>query len=268
MAKQFVLPLYTARLTPSFGPVTDLISSVNATYHGLTFEAASRPVSTLQLRTDFSWSKALDFGQAQSATPRTNGQFDPFTNGYDKGLSSLNYPWAFHATVLWSPQVSAGPYWLRQTANRWQFAPIVIARAGRPYSFDISGGTYLPGGHESINGSGGALYLPTVGRNTLRLPSTARIDLRAERAFRAGSRFQVRAAAEAFNLLNHRNISSVTQRAYLVGTPANGITPLDFQNAAAIAAEGLNTQPFATPTSAATALSQERQVQFSLHLQF
>ncbi len=264
----FIVPLYTARISPSFGPVTGILSNVNATYHGLVLAAASRPLRTVELRGTYIWSKAIDFGQALSATPRTDNQFDPFSNGYDKSLSSLNYPWALHLAAIWSPHPAFALNSLAAAARNWQFAPIVSARAGRPYSFDLSGGANLPGGHESINGSGGALYLPTVGRNTLRLPATVKVDLRAVRTFRATSRTQLLASAEAFNLLNHRNISSVAQRAYLVGTAAGGITPLVFQNAANIAAEGLNTQPFGTPTAASTGLTQQRQIQLSLRLQF
>jgi hypothetical protein len=264
----FVLPLYTSRVTPSFGPVTDIVSDVNGSYNGLTLGADSREGRTLQVRAEYSWSKAIDFGQNQSAIPRTNGQLDPFTNGYDKGLSSLNYPWALRAQAAWTPVVHRGEEWIRRAANGWGLALIVAARSGRPYSLDLSGGTDLAGGHESLNGSGGALYLPSVGRNTMRLPASVTVDLRAARGFRVGSRMRALTSVEAFNLLNHMNVSSVQQRAYLVGTPVAGVTPLVFQNAANIAAEGLNTQPFGTPTSAATSLTRERQVQLSLRVEF
>jgi hypothetical protein len=258
----FYLPVYTARRSPSFGPVTDVVSNVNATYHALVVQAESRVGRGLQVRGDYAWSKALDFGQAESATPRTDGQFDPFTNGYDKGLSSLNYPWAARAAAVWA--ITARNRWLRG----WQVAPILNARAGRPYSFDLSGGTRLPGGHLSVNGSGGALYLPTVGRNTLRLPAQVNVDARLARGFRLGREVELRASAEAFNLLNRVNVSSVTERAYLVGTAVNGVTPLVFQSAAAIATEGLNTQAFGTPTAASSGLSRERRVQFGLVVSF
>ena len=263
-SETFLLPLYTSRMSPSFGPVTDIVSDVNASYHGVTAALDSRPARELQVRAEYTWSKAIDFGQNQSATPRTDAQLDPFTNGYDKGLSSLNYPWALRAAATWKPHVES-PI---QALHGWELTPLVVARSGRPYSLDLSGGTYLPGGHESINGSGGALYLPTVGRNTLRLPATAKVDLRLERSFRLGPRVHGQLSAETFNLLNHQNVSSVEQRAYLVGTPVAGVTPLIFQSAAAIAAEGLNTQAFGTPTGAATDLTRERQVQFSMRLEF
>jgi hypothetical protein len=264
----FIVPVYTSRISPAFGPVTDIVSNVNATYNGLTLAAESQPLQSLHARGEYTWSKAIDFGQNQSATPRTDGQFDPFVKGYDKSLSSLNYPWAVRVLAEWNPRLHAGSTWMRRAANGWSLIPVATARSGRPYSLDISGGTYLAGGHESINGSGGSLYLPTVGRNTLRMPATANVDLRATREFRTSRRTRVFAAVEAFNLLNHTNVSSVEQRAFLVGTPAAGVTPLVFQNAAAIAAEGLNTQPFGSSTATGTSLARERQLQLSVRFEF
>jgi hypothetical protein len=79
---------------------------------------------------------------------------------------------------------------------------------------------------------------------------------------------RVRGTAEVFNLTNHVNYSGVTQRAFLVGTAANGVTPLIFQDAATVAAEGLNTRPFGAFTGAATGRTQERQIQLGLRVQF
>jgi hypothetical protein len=153
-------------------------------------------------------------------------------------------------------------------ANGWVVTPLFTAVSGRPYSYDIFGGTYLSGGRESINGSGGAVYLPTVGRNTVRLPETVNVDLRVGRGVRVNDRVVVRGFVEAFNVGNRVNISGVTQRAFLVGTAVNGVTPLVFQDAAAIAAEGLNSQPFGTYTASGSDASRERQVQVGLRVEF
>ena len=82
------------------------------------------------------------------------------------------------------------------------------------------------------------------------------------------ARMKVRGVAEAFNLTNRGNYSSIMQRAYLVGTETNGVTPLVFQNAATVAAEGLNVQPFGTFTAAATGQSPERQIQLGVRVEF
>jgi hypothetical protein len=288
----FAIPVYTARVAPSFGPVTDIVSNANASYHGMTLEARRGMGSgrdgysgvgrSLDFRVAWTWSKAIDFGQSAGAVPRTNGQFDPFTVRYDKGLSALNFPHRVVATIVWSPRVSgSGGSGISATAERtvwrlangWSAAWIFSEASGRGYSYDIYGGTRLAGGHQSINGSGGSAVLPTVGRNTLRLPDSANLDMRLSRIFRIREGLRLRASAEAFNVTNRRNYSGITQRAFLVGTPGTGtapagVTPLVFQNAAAVATEGLNVQPFGAYTAAGTSQARERQLQLGLRLEF
>jgi len=100
------------------------------------------------------------------------------------------------------------------------------------------------------------------------------LNARLSRSFRLhGEGLRLRAMVEGFNVLNHVNISGVTQRAFLVGVPgsggaAEGVTPLVFQNAAAIATEGLNVLPFGAYTGAATSQARERQVQMGIRLEF
>jgi len=284
----FAVPVYSARVSPSFGPVTDLVSNANATYNGLTREArrglGGRQGSGgtgrgLEFRVAWTWSKAIDYGQNSGAVPRMNGQFDPFTVRYDKGLSALNFPHRVVATAVWSPRWDGGMVVdkagaaLLKAANGWSVAAIFSEASGRGYSYDVFGGTRLAGGRESINGSGGSAVLPTVGRNTLRLPDSANLDMRLSRSFRLGERVRLRGAVEAFNVANRRNLSGVSQRAYLVGTLGTaaagvGVTPLVFQDAATVATEGLNVLPFGAYTEAATSQARERQVQLSLRMEF
>ncbi len=271
----FVVPVYTARVSSNFGPVTDVVSNGNGTYNGLTLEALRRPgagrvARGLEFRVAWTWSKALDYGQNGGSTPKTNGQFDPFQVRYDKGASALNFPHRLVSTVVWTPR--PGPddqSWVRTVAGGLSIAAIVSEASGRGYSYDISGGTRLAGGHESINGSGGQVVLPTVGRNTLRLPDSLNLNARLSRSFRLhGEGLHLRATVESFNVLNHVNVSGVTQRAFLVGTPVAGVTPLVFQDAATIATEGLNVLPFGAYTGAATNQSRERQLQFGVRFEF
>jgi hypothetical protein len=266
--EMFVLPGYTQRVDASYGPVTDVVSDANASYNALVIEARRRSVAGLEFRASWTWSKAIDFGESNGATPRTNGQFDPFDLRYDKGLSALNYPHKLVASAVWQPRVASGRRWLRMAASGWSVAPLFTERSGRPYSFNIYGGKRLVGGHQSINGSGGSVYLPTVGRNTLRLPDAANLDLRVSRTLRATEKVRVEGVAEIFNVANRVNYSGIMQRAFLVGAAVNGVTPLTFQSAAAVATEGLNVQPFGTFTSASSGQSGERRVQLGLRVEF
>ncbi len=263
----FVLPFYSQRVNTSFGPVTAIVSNADATYNALVIESRRSLRRSLEFRASWTWSKAIDVGQG-GATPRTNAQLDPFNIRYDRGLSDLNIPHKILASAVWQPTLRTDSHWLRIVANGWTLSPLFTESSGRPYSLEIFGGTRLTGGHESINGSGGAVYLPTVGRNTLRLPDSARIDLRLIRSIPLTERIHLRATVEAFNLTNRVNYSAIMQRAFLVGTETNGITPLIFQNAATIAAEGLNVRPFGTYTAASTGQSPERQIQLGLRLEF
>lgn len=264
----FSVPVYTQRMSTDYGPITDVVSHADGSYNALVIEARRRARRGLELRASWTWSKAIDDGQTSGAAPRTNGQFDPFTLQYDKGLSRLNFPHKIIISAVWEPSIATQHELLRRAANGWQIAPLFTETSGRPYSFDISGGTLLSGGHESINGSGGAVYLPTVGRNTLRLPDTANLDLRISRSIHATERMHLRGQAEIFNVTNRVNYSGITQRAFLVGTETNGVTPLVFQDAATVAAEGLNVRPFGTFTEAANGNMQERQIQLGLRVQF
>ena len=115
-----------------------------------------------------------------------DGQFDPFRNGYDKGLSDQQFPQRFAGELQVPVRLESGPQWLQRGLNGWRVAATATAGSGAPYSYEIFGGQYLSGGRESINGSGGATYLPTIGRNTLRLPAQGKVDLRVGREFKAG----------------------------------------------------------------------------------
>ncbi|WP_255460777.1 TonB-dependent receptor [Edaphobacter albus] len=265
----FAVPVYSLRRSNDYGPVTAITSNISASYNALTLEARRRNRHGLEFRTAWTWSKAIDQGQNAGATPRSNSQFDPFDVRYDKGLSRLNFPHKLVVSAVWEPRVQIADRFFSRVANGWTLSGVFFETSGRPYSYEIFGGTRLTGGRESINGSGGAVYLPTVGRNTLCLPDTNRIDLRLTRVFQAGDHARVRTMLEAFNVVNHVNYTGIQQRAFLVGTPlANGVTPLIYQDAATIAAEGLNVRPFGTYTASTTNTSRERQVQLSLKIDF
>jgi hypothetical protein len=269
--QMLTLPLYTARRIAQYGPVTEIVSNANATYHAGTVEARWMGAG-LEVRGGYTFSRAIDYGPQQGATPRTSGQLDPFADGYDKGLSSLNFAQRFAGDLRYEPKLERGARWVRKAVNGLRVTAIATAGSGAPYSYGVYGGSYLSGGSDSINGSGGAGYLPTVGRNTLRLPLRSDVDARLAREFRV-RRVRGVGFVEAFNLLNAVNLTRVETRAFLVGTPATvngraGPTPVVFQDEATVAGEGLTTPAFGTPLSSTNGLSREREVELGLRLEF
>jgi len=268
----FRLPLYTGRLLTQYGPVTEIESNANATYHAGTVEARWRGAA-MEVRAGYTFSRAIDYAPQAGATPRTNGQLDPFTDGYDKGLSGLNFPQRFAGDLIYSPHLARGPKALRVALNGVRVTAIANAGSGAPYSYGVYGGSFLSGGGDSVNGSGGATYLPTVGRNTLRLPARSNVDARVSRGFKLSDRVHGEGFVETFNLLNTVGLTRVETRAFLVGTPTvvngvSGLTPLIFQDAATIATEGLATPAFGTPLSSTGEGRREREVEVGVRLQF
>ncbi len=270
----FVVPLYTARRTTSYGPVTALVSNANSTYHSGSVGAELRGFHGWSARGSYTFARAIDYGPQSGATPRQDGQFDPFSDGYDKGLSSLNFAQHFTGDVSFRSSWRGSSRELRAVLGGWRFAAIGVAGSGAPYSYTTYGGTRLTGGRESLNGSGGATYLPTVGRNTLRLPSRGVVNLRTARELPVpwvrSPTMRLQVQADAFNLLNSVSLSRVGTRGFLPGTPASsgGRTSLVFQAAATIASEGLTTQAFGTPLSSTSGMSRERQVEVGARLSF
>jgi hypothetical protein len=265
----FVVPVYESRVTPLYGPVTAIVSNANATYNAATLELRTPVSRGWEARGSYTYSRAIDYAPQQGATPGVDGQFDPFHDGYDKGLSSLQFPQRFAGDLLWAARLERGPAWLRRSLNGLRVAAIASAGSGAPYSYAVYGGSYLSGGRDTLNGSGGATYLPTVGRNTLRLPVRSNVNVRLGREF-ALRHVRLNAFAEAFNVGNERNITRVETRGFLVGTPSapGQPTPLVFQNAATVASEGLTTPAFGTPLSSTGGLSRERTIQLGLRLAF
>lgn len=264
----FTVPLYTSRVSPNYGPVTVVLSNGNGVYQAGVVQVSRRLGSGFTVQGAYTFSKSLDTLRVTGSAADTDAAFDPFDPRYDRALSNLDRRHKVTAYAVWAPRLERGSRFVRHVVNGFSAAPVLFVTSGRPYSYLVQGGTNLPGGRESLNGSGGATYLPSVGRNTLRLPAIASADVRLARAFPFRERSTLRLTAEAFNLTNHRNVTSVNQRAFLPGTTVNGVTSLVFQDAATIASEGLTTAPFGAERSTGTDLTRARRLQVGLRYEW
>ena len=266
----FRIPLYTARKTSAFGPVTAILSDGNGTYHAAALTLEHQTPRALTLRTSWTFSKSLDTVRSGAAARNENAHFDPFQPLYDRAPSNFDHRHRVTLLAVWQPQLSSTHTFVKVIASNWSLSPIMVFQSGRPYSYNLSGGTSLPGGRESLNGSGGANYLPSVGRNTLRLPWTKTVDLSLSRNINlAHDHAHLRLMLQAFNALNHVNVTTVEQRAFLIGDAGtDGTTPLTYQDAATLATEGLTGKAFGTPTQSANNPTRERRLQAGLRLQW
>lgn len=225
---------YSPLPNPAYNGITDVISNLNSSFHGLTVEVQHRAGKLLSFDANYTWSHALDFNQttATSFTAGNNNWFDPFGNPRaNYGNSLLNVP---HRVVAWGiinvPGRSSRDGFSYLT-NGWSLKPIVQSQTGFPYSILVNGTTpnqcsvagCLEAAGSYLAGTG-VSYIPALGRNTRHYPNVAIVDLRAQKDFTFGERYNLQLIGEAFNLWNHQNVTGVNTTAYTltntIGTTA------------------------------------------------
>jgi hypothetical protein len=271
---------YTRSVVNShYGSVTEVVSNINSSYNAAVIDVQNRGNKYAQFDANYTWSHALDFNQNESTSPSTNNWFDPNGNARaNYGNSAFNVP---NRVVGWAlftyPVQSSG--WMKYLADGWHLNPIVQIQNGLPYSYGVSGtitssGTgATPAYSSGVTGSGNSGYLLQTGRNSVKQPMTVEVDARVQKDVRVSERFNVELVAEAFNLLNYVNVTSVNSTAYSIG---------GCNTASATATCNVTYQPFANTAGALTTQSgfgaitnansnftySQRQVQLGLKLDF
>jgi hypothetical protein len=251
----FTVPTYSARVNPSFAAVTNLVSNISSNYNAMAVQVEHKLDRSLQFQFSYTFSKSLDYGQNQSLYGDTNDPFDVYNLRADYGPSLTNVPHKIAGSLVWQPLLSTSNRYIAAVANGWEVSPTVILQSGLPYSYGISESaspfTTVPNSSLSINGSGGANYLPIAGRDSTRNPSTQNVDVRVARSFPIGEKVKLEPLVEGFNVFNRENVFASNATAYtLSGTTLNYAST------------------FGQPTTAATTVFRERQIQFALRLNF
>ena len=226
----YTTALYSSRLNPNFGSLTDITSNVNSKYFAGVVDVTHRLNKHVQFDANYTWSHALDFGQNQSTFTDANDVLVPGQVAPEYGNSQFNVPNRFVFDAIGqSPWKHEG--WMHWLADDWELAPIVQIQNGLPYSVGTSGtapGAMAGGG--GVNGSNGAFRidvaeataitgnLAQLTRNAFQLPRTADFDLRISKRFTFGDRYSFEAIGEAFNLFNHTNFTAANTTGYFVKT--------------------------------------------------
>src|SRR5262249_11605011 len=100
---------------------------------------------------------------------------------------------------------------LKALAEGWQVTGIFNAQSGEPYSALVS---------SDLNGDGNSRTdrAPGFGRNTFNMPAIIAFDPRVSRTIRFSERARLQLIAEAFNVLNHQNITGVRNTFFAFGS--------------------------------------------------
>ncbi|HEX3987481.1 MAG TPA: TonB-dependent receptor [Acidobacteriaceae bacterium] len=136
----------------------------------------------------------------------------------------------------------------------------------------------------SLNGSGGENLIPPIGRNTFRYPAGVNLDLRLTKEIRLSDRCSFALMGEAFNALNHRNVTDMQTIGYRLSNDAShpNMGILTWQSGmkpdtkTVLVNGSTQTQYAFDPTAAfggitnanSRAFSRERQIQVGIRLRF
>jgi hypothetical protein len=168
-------------------------STGSALYHGLTVEVQKRMSDHFSFLFNYTWSKAIDditdFNISYSAQNNTN-------LGADRGLSTFDQRHKItFAGIFDTP-------WKNPILGGFEFSPIVRYNSGHPFNL-------LAG--QDLNGDNNANTdrPPGAARDTGLGPNYIDFDARLTKRIKFSERVNLQLMAEAFNLFNRTNYSSV-----------------------------------------------------------
>lgn len=201
-----------------------------SSYNAFTTQVERRFAGGFSLLASYTYGHSIDDGPA-SAENNDPAPQDARNLRSNRGSSSFDIRHRFVTSYTWELPFGRGRRWANSSrlasaaAGGWQIAGIATWQTGLPFtptlSFDPSntattahpnriGDGSLPADQRSINRwfDTSAFVAPAQftygnsGRNILRGPSQANLDLGVSRGFRLSERFELSFRAEAFNLLN------------------------------------------------------------------
>ncbi len=249
----FTVPFFTgARPNANYGYMTVADSVINSWYNGFVLQARHRFAHGFQMQASLTISKAQDNGQSLITFTSSNQPLNPLNLRQDYALSNLDQRKRFTASAYWIPPFTriSNPV-VKSILDGFQLSGIVTLFDGRPYDGTVSGSPSPAGTASGLLGVGGSSRVPFRGRNVFTGPGGATVDSRLAREFRIKERMRLQFIAEAFNLFNRNNVTSITTTEYNIRSTV--LFPrTDFR---AVSATGTN-------------LMRERQLQLGARLVF
>jgi hypothetical protein len=252
--QNITVPFFTLpRPNANFNQMTQITDGVKTSYNALVLALNRRLTNGLQVQSSYTFSKATDNGQSSQTFTTANNVLNPFDLGLEEGTSTFDVPHRFSFNAIWQPHATS--VWL----SNFTIAPVISVSSGPPFTPGLSGNSPANTGGVLTGAlaAGGTNRLPTIERNSSRLPHTANLDLRISRAFPLQSRLKIEVLAEAFNIFNRVNFTTLNTTFYNVGGTA--ATPTLTYNPTFSAFTNANSGTFAP---------RPREVQLGLRLTF
>jgi hypothetical protein len=189
-------------------------SDANSIYHGLAIQVSKRFSANFQALASYTLSKVIDNNPnvyALNPGPSASGLVqNPTDPSSDRGPGSNDQRHRFTLGTVWTLNYGSSlPRVARAIVRGWELSGILTAQSGQPYSglinFDLNN-----------DGVFATDRTPGLGRNTFYMPASVSLDPRLTRNIGIGERAKLQIIWEAFNVLNHANITYVNNIQYTV----------------------------------------------------
>ena len=209
---------YQAFLNPrpisDFNRILVFNSDADSIYHGLAIQLNKRYSHNFQTLASYTFSKVIDNNPNVYALNPGPGEGDlvqdPMAPALDRGPGSNDQRHRFTLGTVWAPSYGNNlPKMARGMLQGWELSGIFTVESGQPYSglvnFDLNN-----------DGDFATDRTPGLRRNTFHLPLTISLDPRLTRDIFISDRTKLQIILEAFNVLNHPNITGVNDIQYAV----------------------------------------------------
>jgi hypothetical protein len=248
VTRQITVPVYlpTDRINQNLATYNTGFSRANTWYNSLAATVRRPFADGFEAILNYTWSHASDTGQVQGA----NGTFyggdpplDPNNQRAENGLSDIDIRNRFTLTVVYKPQLFEGNRYVKHILDDFTFSGTEIASAGQPIFLAMAGTVYSGSTSATSYGDDGGIYggaissgsgspttgrPPQIGRNSIIGPGFNDFDFRVSRNIPIYRKTYLQFSADAFNLLNHRIVTSVvgnySQYVATGGTSAGTVT--------------------------------------------
>ena len=206
-----------ARPIAGFSRIFQFEDTAHSAYNGMVMTLNKRFSHGFAFGAAYTWSHAIDDApDATAVVPGTDDSklvYNPLNPRADlaSSLNDVRHRFVFNTTWDSTPAVSNLTGVSRTLLGGWELSGILTAQSGQPYSAFLN--TDLNNDANRSNER-----VPGSARDTFRLPSIFSVDPRITRNIKLGERANFKLIAEAFNVFNRQNITSVRTALYNVST--------------------------------------------------
>ena len=196
------------RLYPQFNGITLQDVGAVANYNALVLNYLHRFGQGFELSANYTWSHSISDAPDANSFEQSVVIEDPYSRAYDRGNSIVNRPQAFNMSAYFHPTFKGGNAFWNHLANGNELTMLANLASGDEQNETAS----LNLNNDPI---GSAAQRPAfVGRDTLRTGNIYQVDMRYTRVFiNIHERFKAKLLAEAGNVFNTRNVTTLNTKA-------------------------------------------------------